>query len=56
MNKDEMFGSNFESCNYFRSNFYMLYDMISLFNFGIKSVVHVVIKYDKLKPNEKIGK
>ena len=29
---------------------YMYIYMINLFNFGIKTVVHIIIKYDQLKP------
>ena len=25
--------------------------LINLFNFGIETVAHIIIKYDKLKPN-----
>ena len=29
----------------------MIYDMINVFNFGIKVIVHIIIKYDQLEPN-----
>ena len=37
----------------------MTYDMINLSNFGLKTLAHIVIKYDKLRPkniNKKANK